>query len=87
MYVMIEAVLAPDASGEGVLTQETIDDTKAEVLTVDQATARSLPVTADAPAGVERLIVVVPKIDERRIMNALEASEQVAQFRVEFVDL
>jgi len=41
----------------------------------------------DDPAGRERMLVVVSKIDERRIQNVLEASPQAGAFRVHLVDL
>jgi len=87
MHVMFEVFLAPGSSGAGLLTQETIDDTAAQVMTVEQAEKigfSGLPADAE---GRARLLVVVAKVDERRIQNVLEASPQIAGFRVHLVDL
>jgi len=87
MHVLFEVLLAPGASGEGLFTRETLDDTAAQVMTVAEAERIGLSGIPEAPEGQDRLLVVVAKIDERRIQNVLEASGQVAGFRVHLVDL
>jgi len=91
MHVMIELYLAPGATGEGLFTQETLDDTQAQVMTPEQAKAVGFDGLPDDPQeGAERRerrLVVVGKIDERRIINVLEASPQVSNFQVHDVDI
>lgn len=83
---MFEVYLAPDAGDEGLLTEETIHDTKAQVMTTEEAAATGFSPVPDAPPERERRLIIVGKIDERRIQNALEASPKVAGFRVHFAD-
>jgi hypothetical protein len=85
MHVMIEAYLAPNASAEGLLSQETLDDTQAQVMTPDEAKALGIGGLPDDEA--DRRLIVVAKIDARRIMNALEGNPNVARFRLHEVDL
>ena len=87
MHVMIELYLAPSASGEGLFTQETLDDTQAQIMTPEQAVAVGLKGLPADPEGRSRLLVVVGKTDERRILNVLEASPEVTNFRVHDVDI
>jgi hypothetical protein len=87
MHVMIELYLAPSASAEGLFTQETLDDTQAQIMTPEQAAAVGLQGLPDDPEGRSRLLVVVGKADERRILNVLEASPEVTNFRVHDVDI
>ena len=87
MHVLFEVYLAPGASGEGLLSEETVKDTQAQVMTVEEAGKVGFHNLPDDPAGRERLLIVVGKIDERRIQNVLEASPQAGAFRVHLVDL
>jgi len=84
---MFEVYLAPGATGEGMFTQETLDDTMAQMMTPEQAKAVGFDGLPEPPDGVNALFVVVAKRDERRIHNALEASAQAAQFQMHEVDI
>lgn len=84
---MFEVYLTPDASGEGLLTEETLRDTKALVMTDEEAEREGfLDIPEPAVDRGERRLIVVGKTDERRIQNALEANPQVAGFRVQFAN-
>lgn len=85
MHSMFEVYLVPGATGEGLLSQETLDDTLAQVMTKDQAEAVGF--SGIPEADEDRLFIVVARRDEKRIMNALEASHQVGRFAVHPVDI
>jgi hypothetical protein len=85
MHVMIEVHLAPGASGEGIFTQETLDDTQAQIMTREEASKLGFAGLPEAPE--DALFIVVTKSDERRILNVLEMSPLAVQFRVHDVDL
>ncbi len=87
MHVMFEVYLAPGATGEGMFTQETLDDTMAQMMTPEQAKAVGFDGLPEPPEGVSSVFVVVAKRDERRIYNVLEGNPQAAQFRVHEVNI
>ncbi|MEM9692354.1 MAG: hypothetical protein AAGA56_07405 [Myxococcota bacterium] len=87
MHIMLEVYLSAGASGEGLLTQETLDDTQAQVMTAEQAAAVGFSGLPEPAAPGDRRFIIATKSDERRLMNALEASAQVAQFRSHDVNL
>ncbi len=87
MHVLFEAYLAPGSSAEGLLSEETVRDTQAQIMTVQEAEKVGFQNLPDDAAGREQLLIVVGKVDERRIQNVLEASPQVSAFRVHLVDL
>lgn len=87
MHVLFETFLAPGASSEGLLSDETVKDTQAQMMTIEDAEKVGFQNVPEDAAGRERLLIVVGKIDERRIQNVLEADPRVAAFRVQLVDL
>ena len=87
MHVMFEVVLAPGALGEGLISQETLKDTQAQVMTREEAEQVGFQGIPDDPHGRDRRFVVVAKRDERRIMNQLEANPEVAGFQPHYVDI
>ena len=87
MHTLFELYLAPGHHGEGLITQETLDDTQAQVMTREQAEKVGFSGLPAGPEGIKQLWIVVGKIDERRIMNHLEASPQVAKFTIHAVDI
>ena len=58
-----------------------------QIMTPEQAVAIGLKGLPEDPEGRSRLLVVVGKTDERRILNVLEASPEVTNFRVHDVDI
>jgi len=87
MHTMFEMYLAPGHSSEGLLSQETLDDTKAQIMTRAEAEKVGFGGLPEGPEGIEQRFIVVQKIDERRIMNLLESSPQVAKFAVHEVNI
>jgi len=87
MHVMFEVYLAPGATGEGMFTQETLDDTMAQMMTPEQAKAVGFDGLPEPPEGVNSVFIVVAKRDERRILNVLERSPDAAKFRMHEVSI
>ena len=86
MHVMFEVILAPGASADDLLTQETIDDTQAKVLTRAQAESIGFSGIPDDPEGRERRFIVAKRGDTRRIANRLEVVPAVTGFNVHDFD-
>jgi hypothetical protein len=85
--VMFECFLAPGSSGEDILTEQTIRDTHAQVLTDTDAEKVGFGGLPENTTGAERRLIVCRNgSDSRRIHQALEACPQVAAFRVHEVD-
>ncbi|PRP91619.1 hypothetical protein ENSA5_53790 [Enhygromyxa salina] len=87
MHVMLEVILAPGAQVGELLTQETIEDTKARVMTQAEVEKLGFQSLADGPEGCERRFIVVGRSDQRRIQNHLETLPRVTGFRVHDFDL
>jgi hypothetical protein len=87
MHVLFEVFLKSGTSGEGLLTDETLADTQAQIMTPEDAKAVGIEGIPDDPEGRLRLLIVVSKSDERRIYNQLELSGDVTAFRVHEVAL
>ena len=84
---MFLVYLAPGSSGEGLLTEETLKDTLAQVMTEEQAEAVGFSGMPADPEGRERRFIVVAQGDSRRVMGQLEMNPQVAQFSVHDITL
>lgn len=86
MHVMFEVILAPGASAEGLLSPETIEDTKAQVLTRAEAEKIGFTGIPDDPQGRERRFIVAKRSDARRISNRLEVVPVVTGFDIHDFD-
>lgn len=81
MMMVFEVYLAAGVDPDGLLTSETIGDTGAQVMTLEEARAvgfSSLPEPGDK---VVRFIAVAER-DARRIQRVLETNHIVSRFRV-----
>ena len=87
MHVMFEVILAPGASAKGLLSQETIEDTKAQVMTRAEAEKVGFQGIRDEPQGRDRRFIVVVRSDQRRIQNRLDALPEVTGYEVHDFDL
>jgi len=85
MWTLFEVFLVPGTTGDGLLTEETVEETAAQVMSPEQAEAVGFQGLPDRP-GYERRLVVCNHSHARRIQHALEASVQVGQFEVHHVD-
>lgn len=86
MHVMLEVLLVPGASGE-LLTQETIDDTQARIMTREEVEKAGFSGLQDDPQGRDRRFIVVRRSDGRRIQNVLDTHPEVTGFREHDFDL
>jgi hypothetical protein len=79
--VLIEVHLAPGAH-TFELSAETLRDTKAQMMTPEQAGAVGFGGLPSPPAGIEVRYVAVLERDSRWILNAIEADPNVSSFRM-----
>jgi hypothetical protein len=86
MHVMFEVLLVPGALVENLLSAETLDDTRARLMTRAQVDATGFVGLADDD-GDHRHFVIVRHRDQNRIQNALDAHTDVRGFRVHAFDL
>jgi hypothetical protein len=86
MLTVFEVFLAPGADPAHLLSAETIRDTQAQMMTLAEAKKVGFGGLPDPPPGTEMRIIAVARRDARRILNTLERSEIVGQFRVHEVD-
>lgn len=85
MMVVFEVFLAPGADPATLLTKETLKETKAQVMSVEDARKvgfAGLPAYGDK----EVRLIAVGKADAQWIQRALESNEGVARFSVNDVD-
>jgi len=85
MMVVFEVFLAPGANPESLLTAETLRDTQAQIMTVDDARKVGFAGLRDYGDQVVRLIAVA-KRDAPWIHRALETNEAVGRFSANDVD-
>jgi hypothetical protein len=86
MMVVYEVHLAPGTDPAGILTAETVRETQAQLMTLDEARKVGFGGLPDAPADHEVRYVAVAKRDASWIRQRLESSEAVAAFRAFDVD-
>jgi hypothetical protein len=79
--VLIELHLAPGAR-TFELSEEILRDTKAQMMTPEQARAAGFEGLPAPPPGKEVRYVAVLERDSRWILNALEADPNVSSFRM-----
>ena len=82
MLVVFEVYFAPGSDPDSVLTEETLRETQAQVMTPEDAAKVGFSGLAPAEDGVETRLIAVASKDQRWIQRALEASDAVARFRV-----
>lgn len=85
MMVVFEVYLAPGADPSTLLTPQTQRDTKAQVMTLDEARKVGFGDLPD-PQGKEVRLIAVAKHDASWIHRALETNEAVGDFRMYDVD-
>ena len=83
--VVFEVYLAPDADPGRILGPETLRETKAQIMTLDEARKVGFAGIPD-PQGKEVRLIAVAKRDASWIHRALETSDAVALFRAHEVD-
>jgi hypothetical protein len=87
MHVMFECFLAPGALGQALISDETLRDTQAQVMTAEEAVAVGFSGLPEDPAGRQRRFIVCTQTDARRIEKQLEMNNEVAAFRMHEINL
>lgn len=87
MDVLFEVILAPAARVEHLLTEETLRDTQAQIITREEAEQLGVHSITDDPHGRDRGFIAVNKLNERYLQNELETHHEVADFRVHTLGL
>ena len=85
MMVIFEVFVAPGADPSSLLSAETLRDTKAQVMTLDEARKVGFQGLPD-PKGKDVRLIAVAKRDASWIHRALETNEAVGNFRMYDVD-
>lgn len=86
MMVVFEVFLAPGAGADGLLSEETLRSTQAQVMTLDEAKKVGFGGLPEPPPGKEVRLIAVAKRDAQWIHRALETNEAVGNFRMHEVD-
>lgn len=86
MLIVYEVLIAAGHDADALLSQEALDDTQAQVMTIDEAKAVGFSGAAPDPKGREiRLIAVSPR-DAQYVQRRLEANDGVLSFRAHEVE-
>ncbi len=86
MLVIFEVIVAAGQDPEQLLSKEMLDETQAQVMTIEEARALGFSGMEPDPKGRElRLIAVAPR-DAPFVQRRLEASAAAHGFRVHEVD-
>ena len=86
MLILYEVVIPTGKSPDGLLSEEVLRETQAQVMTLDEASALGFSGAQPDKKGREvRLIAVAPR-DAQFIQRRLEASDAVQSFRKHEVD-
>lgn len=85
MMVVFEVFLSPGADPKRLLSEETLRETQAQVMTVDEARKVGFSSVPD-PGDKEVRLIAVTKRDASWIHRTLESSDFVASFRTHDVD-
>ena len=79
--ILFEVFLTPDYLGDPLLSEETIAETGAQVMTPEEAAFVGLEGIPDDPQKRKRLLIACKPGDMRLVQSRLEAHAQVASFR------
>ncbi|MFT3766685.1 MAG: hypothetical protein QM820_14395 [Minicystis sp.] len=82
MMVVFEVYLAPGADPATLLSKETLRETNAQVMTLDDARKVGFAGLPEPPKGVEVRLIAVAKRDASWIQRSLESNDAAGQFRV-----
>lgn len=85
MMVVFEVFVAPGSDPNALVSKGTLEETKAQVMTLAEAKSVGFQGLPD-PEGHEVRLIAVAKRDASWIHKALETSEAVGRFRMYDVD-
>ena len=81
MLIVYEVVAAQGENPEGLLSEEVLNETQAQIMTIGEARAVGFTAAVPHPQGLEiRLVAVAPR-DAQFVLRRLEASAAVQSFR------
>lgn len=86
MLVLFEVHMAPGSDPDALLSADVERETKAQIMTLDQAAKVGFQGLPPAPPGVDVRLVAVAKRDAPWIHRLLETHEGVGTFKVHDVD-
>lgn len=81
MMVVYEVFLHPTADASKLLSEDTLKETQAQIMTVEEATAVGFSGIKPDPKGREMRLIAVAKRDAQWIARALDSHPDVASFR------
>ena len=87
MHLLFEVYLVPGAKGEQLLTQETLEDTKARIMTRPELEAEGFHEIKDDPQNRERRYVVIRRSDQNRLANWFDVHQEVTGYEIHDFDL
>ncbi len=87
MLVLFEVIVAPHQDPAQLLSAEVLQETQAQIMTIEEAGALGFSGMQPDPKGREIRLVVVPPRDAKFVQARLEASAAAQGFRVHEVDV
>lgn len=84
--VLFEVFLAPGSSGASLLSEETLAETEARVMTEEETAQAGYGALPEDASGRPRVLVACSRSHARRVQNNLEASADVDGFHIHTVD-
>jgi hypothetical protein len=82
MMVVFEVHMAPGSDPSGILSAETLRETQAQVMTLEEAKKVGFAGLPEPPADRVVGLIAVAKRDAQWVQRALETNEAVGGFRV-----
>lgn len=82
MMVVFEVYVAPGSDPETLLSAETQRETKAKIMTPEQAQKAGFQGLPEPPPGQVMRLIAVGRADAKWVQRALEVNEAVGQFRM-----
>lgn len=87
MRHVFEVFVAPGYDPDALLGEETLAETQAQVMTLDEAAAVGFSGIQADPKGREVRLIAVAQRDSQWVQRKLEANEAVTSFKVHEVDV
>ncbi len=81
MLIVYEVVLSEGGNADGLLSREVLEETKAQIMTIEQARAVGLSHGEPHAQGLEVRLIAVSPHEARYVQSRLESSHGVQSFR------
>lgn len=79
---LFEVFLSPGANASGLLSEEALAETTAQVFSEQEAELVGLEGIPENPSGAERIFIACGISDEQFVASRLEAAAGVARFKL-----